>query len=191
MANVDRVNGFSVLKADPNKFGVFKVKSDYATAIAIGDVVERTGTTDSDGIPYVQQAAAGNVDSLGIVTGFYPQDENNNFAYTAVRYIPATKSGDVSIIVCYDERAELLCQEDSDTSTLAAADVGQLIDHINAGVNTSTGSSGMELDSSTVGATGTFRLHRLYPTPDNAIGANAKWIVTWAEHEAISDAVAV
>lgn len=192
MANVDRPRGFQVVKYDSNKVMECKVSSTLGIALAVGDAVRRTGASDADGVPYIEDLAATETNGLGILVGIQAIDEKNNYAYNATSYVPATGLlGDMTVTVCYDHNAELLVQEDSVGAALAAADVGLLIDLVAAGVDTATGNSGMEIDSSTAGISGQFKVVRLDRRPDNAIGNYADWIVTWAEHEDISDAVSV
>ena len=70
-------------------------------------------------------------------------------------------------------------QEDSDASTLTAADAGLNINFVVGSGDTITGISAMELDSNTASSTATLplRLRRVDNRIDNALGDNAKWIV--------------
>lgn len=195
MANKDKVRGFRLMSgsANPHRFLTVAVDSSLASAIAVGDAVARTGTLNAEtgsqaknarnGLPNVQRLAAGGTNGLGIVVSIEHDVDNQNRTH-----IPASTGGIMT--VCTDTSALYEVQEDSDGAALVAADAGQLIDLIDAGPS-SLGVSGMELDSSTVGASGQFRLVALQKGVDNALGAQANWLVTWAEHEDISDAVAV
>ena len=67
---------------------------------------------------------------------------------------------------------------------MAAANVGQNADLVVAAGNTLTGTSGVELDSSTAAATDAqMRIFGLAQKADNEIGDQAKWLVTANRHE--------
>lgn len=196
MANSDKVSGFKLVagSARPNKFLKCAVSAAYGTALAVGDAVVRSGTLNAEtgsqaknlrnGLVEVQVLTAGATNGLGVIVSVEANPDD-----LSKTHIPASTGGLVT--VCTDPFAHYVVQEDSVGSTLAAVDAGLLIDLIDAGVSAS-GVSGMEIDSSTVTTSGQFRLHQLYsPNLENAIGANAKWIVSWAEHEDITDAVSV
>lgn len=187
MANVDRVNGFRLLSPKEGKYvQQCSIAAGYGTALAVGDVVKSSGTTDASGLVTINVAAAGDTTAMGVIIGFDGPPNRDNLSQS---YSPASTAA--TALVYTDPFARYVVQEDSDTSTLAITDVGQLIDLIDAGVDTATGSSGMEIDSSSVTTSGQFRILELYRAPDNATGANAKWVVTFAEHQDITDAVAV
>ena len=70
---------------------------------------------------------------------------------------------------------------------MAATDVGNNADIVVGSGSTTTGTSGMELDSSTKNTTSAqLRIVELIQTADNAIGTNAKWLVKINEHELTS-----
>jgi hypothetical protein len=94
-------------------------------------------------------------------------------------------------LVYTDPFAKYVAQEDSIGNNIAVTQVGLLFDLVDAGPNATTGLSGQEIDSSTGGTSGTYRVAELYRAPNNATGANAKWVVTFAEHQDLSDAVSV
>jgi hypothetical protein len=79
-------------------------------------------------------------------------------------------------------------QEDGAGDPLEIADIGQNVDIINGGGSTTTGLSGMEIDSSTHATTNTLplRLLGLVDRPDNEYvsggQANTRWLVTPANH---------
>lgn len=75
-------------------------------------------------------------------------------------------------------------QDDSDGGALTAASVGLNADIVVGTGSTTTGTSAMELDSSTVNTTSAqLRILGLSHRADNEIAANAKWLVMINEHE--------
>jgi hypothetical protein len=76
-------------------------------------------------------------------------------------------------------------QEDSDGDAyIAAASVGLAANVVVGSGSTTTGKSGMELDSSDVSTNtaGQLRILRAVNRPDNALGIHCKWEVLLAEH---------
>ena len=72
---------------------------------------------------------------------------------------------------------------EAQVSTIAAADIGNLMDIAVGTGSTLTGISAAYLDESTKATTGTtFRVLDLKPSPDNAYGAYAKVRCVFAEH---------
>lgn len=184
MANADRVNGarpVRYLNGAPwnGKVNRYYIPSTDGTATFVGDFVKSAGSADADGVPTIAQAAATDA-LLGVIVGFEPNPDNLSLMYrvaSTARYA----------LVCDDPDVIFEIQEDSVGNTLAATEVGNNGDITVASGNTSTGASGMELDSSNVVATGTgsaqLRVLRLVNRADNEIGANAKWEVLINEHE--------
>lgn len=146
------------------------------TATFVGDFVKLAGSADATtGVPTVAQAAA--TDALfGVIVGFEPNRDNLALNYrvaSTLRYC----------YVCADKGVMYEMQEDSVGNNLAVTEVGLGCDIVVGSGNTVTGASGMEIDSSdTATAAGQVRIMGLVRRPDNAIGANAKWLVVINEH---------
>lgn len=191
MANTNRPNGFRFVGmadgASPNgAVNQYLVPAADGTALFVGDAVKAGGTTgaagvtvngqDMEGVPTVIQAAAG--DQLrGVVVGFLPLQSD----LTVLHRVASTNR---VALVCDSPNAIFEVQEDSLGAALAAVDFGENADIIvNAG-NTTTGQSGMMLDSSDhKTATAQIRILSLVKRPDNAIGALAKILVMINEHD--------
>jgi hypothetical protein len=156
MANVDGAYGFA-LHEDNSQSNLIlcAIPSGNATATFVGDAVK---LTDLDAIkinggpyaPAVIQAAA--TDPIyGIVMGFQQHTVASGMDLGR-RHRPASVS-----MYCLVKPAHPLdvyrIQADDDTETLTAASIGCNADIIVAAGNTATGSSGMEVDSSTAAAT--------------------------------------
>lgn len=150
------------------------------TATFVGDAVKLAGSADSDGVPTIAQAAAGDT-ICGVVVAFDPvegagadgRDSTIHRAASTARY--AWVADDPGLL--------FLVQEDSDGGALAAADVGNNADLIVGTGSATTGRSAMEIDSSTKATTtAQVRVVRLWNAPDNEIGTNARWLVRIVEH---------
>lgn len=189
MANVDRPNGFravGTISGQSFEGAIRKVyvPSSDGTALAVGDWVKSAGSADAAGTtPSVTKATVGDY-VLGLIVAIEHAPAN---AYTASTVNSLYRAASTEAYLYINADPELLAeaQEDSVGGNLAATNVGQNIDLIDAGVDTATGNSGMELDSSTAGTGNTkvFRLHELVDRPNNALGTNARWLVSVNLHE--------
>ncbi len=191
MANADIVRGaFPVGQLDGSPFtgkvNMYLVPSGDGTAMFIGDFVKRGGSTgaagtvvagqDVEGMPTVIQAAATDTLLVGVVVGFLPDPTNLSLRHRLV-------STNRIALVADSPNTIFEIQEDSVGGALTADEVGENADITVAAGNTTTGLSGMELDSSDhKTATAQLRILSLAKRADNAIGTNAKWNVVINEH---------
>lgn len=189
MANVDRPNGARVvgtISGSPWQAAVKEYVTDAShAAIYTGDLVQMT----ADG--YIDVYAAGETQMIGVCVGVRPASAGrtnlvtDNFLASSTPtlhpggFTAANAVGDV-VQVCIAPDAIYEMQEDSDTANIAIAGIGLNIEIINGGGSTTTGTSGMELDSDSGATTNTLPLRIMGPVdrPDNAIGTNGKWLVT-------------
>lgn len=150
---------------------MFYIPSTLATAVFIGDPVKLGGSADSAGVASIDLAAAGD-DLLGAVVGFVDAAslELGYGAASTTRYALVAHGQDILFEI----------QEDSDGGALAATDIGLNANIIVAAGSTFTRQSGVELDTSSKNTTATLqlRIRGLVQRPDNAIGANAKVLVS-------------
>jgi len=201
MANFDNPNGaypVGTLSGSPWQASVRAYQLDAThSAIAVGDLVQMT----SDGYPDVY--AAGEVGFIGVCVGVLPatattvngklgdnmlSNSEPTISGAAVRN-SAANATDV-ILVCTAPDALYEMQEDGDTTPLVLADRGANVEIINAGVNSTTGNSTMEIDSTSKAQTATlpFILLDLVQRPGNELASIdatkpwARWIVTPANH---------
>lgn len=186
MANLDRPSGLKPVKhlsgAPWNgKANIYYFKSDYNTAVFKGDIVKLAGSADATGkFPSIEKSAAGDVTNVGVVIGFgsHPSlmanPDNLNMKYKAA-------STEMYALVVDDPFVIFEVQEDGAIDVDA---IGLAANFTDAGGDTTTGLSGIELDSSDIATdtAGNLRILRLVNREDNALGTNAKWEVLLAEH---------
>lgn len=196
MANPDTPNGLRPIRyLDGSPYNgahnLYYVISTYGTAIFIGDVVTHNGTAglagvkvngvDVEGMPEVVLYAVGD-NAMGVVVGVYPNPDA-----LGTNHKPASTAA--ILMVADDPNLIFEIQEDGVGAQFGAVDVGRNVDILAAiAGNATTGQSIQELDSSVTSVTSTagFRLMRLVPRPNNAIGTNARWEVKFVEHMSLS-----
>jgi len=190
MANSDTPFGLKpvrYLNGSPwnGQFRVYYVPSTDSTAIFKGDAVKQASTgADSTGkYAAVTQATAGDA-IRGVVIGFgstpyqmyCPTDLENKYrAASTAMYLAVVDDPNVVFEV----------QEDSVGNSCPATDVGFNANLVVGSGSTSTGVSGMELDSSSAASTATLQLKimGLVDREDNELGDNAKWEVIINNHQ--------
>jgi hypothetical protein len=171
MANQDTPNGFRPignLNGSPYNGALVKVafEDENSAATFIGDLVRLEGDADADGNPTVDQSAAADTAHFGVVVAFEPDRTNLELKYRVastarVAYVAPANSGALFV--------------GQAAGTIVAGDIGNSADIIVGSGNTANGLSGMEVD--TPGGGINLQIMALYPSPDNAFGANAKVIV--------------
>lgn len=119
-------------------------------AMAKGDAVKSAGSADSDGVPTVARVAAGDA-IYGVIVGF---EEDPDYLNQTHRTASTARYAFVNI----DPEALYYIQEDSVGGDLAAADIGLNANLIVAAVDTNTGLSNMELDTSSAATTAALQL---------------------------------
>jgi len=193
MANLDRPNGARVvgtLSGSPWEASVESFTLDAThTAIGVGDLVQMT----TDGYLNVYTSGTG---FIGVCVGVQPVQlgvvggKADNFLSRTEPTLTGTGAFNVAlntvgtILVVTAPDAIIEMQEDGVGGALAVADIGVNLAIVNGGINSATGKSTMELDSSSKAATNTLplRLLSLVQTPENELGTNARWLVTPANH---------
>lgn len=194
MANANTPAGLTPLKNSPFveiPKNYYYIPSTYGTALFIGDPVVKTGTSNTSNVlgdgrqfaagslPEINKATAGDANKItGVIIGFLANPSNLTLNYN-------TASTERVAIVADSPLQEFMIQEETAGTALAATSVG-----LNANVvfaesgSTSTGLSGVELDTSTPATDATFQLKilRLLDAPENAIGQHAKWRVKINNH---------
>lgn len=183
MANVSRVNGFRPIghtngapwNGQVNKYAILAADG---TATFVGDLVKLSGTADADGVASVAQVAAGNT-PIGPIVWIEPDGDDLTQVHrlaSTLRYVYVADSPDLV----------MEAQEDAVGGALAITNVGQNADVIVGAGSTTTGQSGMQIDSSTANTTSTLVLRILgfIQRVDNEVGvANAKMKVAFNVHQ--------
>lgn len=176
MANTSRVQGFRPVEhltgAPYNgQARMYYIPSSDGTAVAVGDLVKLAGSASTDGYPTVAQAAASDTKIIGAVVEvkFDPTDLN----------VPIYRRASTARYVWVADSPDLIfeAQEDAVGGALAVTDVGLNVDIVVGSLSTTTGASGMQIDTSTKATTSTLplRIVGFVDRADNEIGsANAK-----------------
>lgn len=159
----------------------------YATAVYLGDPLVATGAADGNGVPVCNVASAGAGNSvlgsfIGLTNG--PAGGGASAITAVTRDLNVWRAASVLAygLICDDPNQLYMVQEDSNGGAIAAATSTFANGNLVSGSgNNVTGFSGWQLQSSSVtsSANTTFQLKLLglVRGPDNAIGANAKWVV--------------
>lgn len=190
MANLDRPAGFTPVKhlsgAPWNgKANIYYIPSTDDTDTFIGDAVTLQGSATDDGkYPTVAQTAAGDTTVVGVIIGFgtNPEVMGNHDSPNTVYRAGGTA---MYCLVVDDPFVIFEIQEDSASdSYIAAASIGLNTNIVVGSGSTTTGKSGMELDSSDVSTdtAGQCKLLRIVNRPDNELGIHCKWEVLIVEH---------
>ena len=177
MANVNRVNGFRPYRyASGATYNgkVSKYRTDGATALFVGDLVKLSTTGTSNGFRTIVQAAAGDA-VCGVVVGFQPDYSNLNAAPYRVG------STDRIAFVVDDPDVLFVAQEDGAVDPLEQPDLGLNVNFVVGSGNTTTGQSGMQIDSDTHAVTATLplKLMEVVQSPDNEFPSGGQAYVRW------------
>jgi hypothetical protein len=154
----------------------YSIAHDYATKIFVGDVVEMSGTGRN-----ITQAAATNVDNIGVFRGCSYVDANGSWVFA--HYWPGVSDGKKNIVAYVIDDPDVIfeCQ----ATTIAEADIGNVAQILVGTGNSNTGLSALQWDGGNKAANGagkSLRAMRLVNRPDNEYGAYAKIEVMFAEH---------
>ena len=169
MANLDGPFGFRSVR--PNAGGTsgrltnYTIASGYTSSIFYGDAVIDAGS----GV--LEVAAATDAAILGIFQGCSYDDEAGRPKFS--RYWPADQvATNIVAQVNLPDGETYLVQ----STTVAAANIGQYCDLVAGAGDPATGNSGFEIDGTTYNAASTgltFQVVRIANSPDNAAGADA------------------
>jgi len=189
MANVDRPNGLTPVRhtnGSPwnGKFRMYYHAVGQSDVIYMNDAVTSAGSADALGkYATVEQADVGDP-IRGVAIGFsdtpYLAADTTNLERS---YCPTLTA--MYIAVVDDPTVIWEIQEDNAGENIEADDVGSVLNLVATAGSTTTGLSGMELDSSEGGSTSakTFMLLGLVDREDNVMGLYARWEVYAVEHE--------
>lgn len=187
MANTDRVNGFKPVGTLSGGYGVLGYiqrclkDEDDSTELAVGDVVEIVTSNESNMMPTVTAASAGDL-SYGVCVGLENWDGNDPEVTQTLdqpRYIAGSKRCYVLVAIAPD-----LLMEVQSSGTFEDGDIGANGDLTDATPDVDAQTSGQEIDQSSVNTTNTlnFKILECINREDNALGANAKLLVMFNLH---------
>jgi hypothetical protein len=187
MANTSRVNGFRPVKylnGAPWNGQVtrYSIPASDGTALFVGDLVKASATADSEGVRGVIQAAASDA-VLGVVVGF--ESSMTNLDTPQYRVASTLRYA----LVVDDPNVIFEAQEDGATDPLEMVDAGLNVDFVVGAGSTTTGASGMQIDSNTEAVSATLPLKLLEPVkrPDNELvaagQAYTRWLVKINNHQ--------
>ena len=153
----------------------YTIASGYATSIYTGDVVEGVAAGG------IEQAAAGNVDNLGVFAGVQYTDSTGAVKFSP--YWPASTTATNIIAYVYDD-PNIIFAIQSDATGVAAADVHQGADWEVVAGSTTSGMSKSNLDASAGFATTgkSLRVLRIINDGENVAGGYADVEVIFNEH---------
>jgi hypothetical protein len=193
MANTDAPYGFKPVRQMGGTIipvNRYLIASDESSDIFRGDPVTPSGTAvtaatggEFEGMIIMTLATAGTCNPIaGIVQGF------RSYQDLTLNYYDASAISTLTEVWVYDSPYTVFrAQEDSDSSTIAAVNIGLNVNvALDTAGNTTTGVSGAELDSSSVATGATLQCKILGLHKDaggnNEIAANAEYDVLINNH---------
>lgn len=196
MANVNRPNGFSVVKSLVDTWegegNLYAIASDASNTYAIGDVVMSAASSTSTGIPYVTKWGGATTTSalpLGIIVGFATPPVGTSLQGTSLtlekQYI-GLSAGTQYVYV--NDNPFVIFEAQFDSTAVAVTDL-----HKNAAVtitadqsstlSTAAPFSSTVLTSPAVTATLPIRLLGAVQREGNEVGAYVRVLCKWNYHE--------
>lgn len=159
---------------------VYSVAAGEANNIFVGDPVIISGTGDTDGVPGVARAAAGER-LTGVVVGFAPNPSATG-AMALNRGYRTASTADY-VLVADDPNLIFEATEDGVGGFLATTSIGLNVDLVAGAGSTVTKKSGYMLDSSTAATTtAQVRVVGKSQRVDNALGTvDTVWLVSIVE----------
>lgn len=184
MANVNRTNGLRPVKhltgAPFNgQFTTYYIRPADTTPVFIGDLVKLDGGSDGKGVRSVAQAAAGNA-VVGVVIGLVFDPQNLN----TPQYRSASQGRYAYVVDAPDVIFEV--QEDSVGGAFPSDNVGLNANIVVGAGSLLSGSSGMQLQTSSAAVTATLPLKVIgfSSATDNEVGSpQSKLLVTINNHQ--------
>lgn len=171
MPNVNRPTGFRPVRhLDGSPFTgratVYFVPASYATAMAVGDLVDLGGDADANGIPTIVRASSASGPFLGAVIGFLPSGT------APVDGVLGTGTADLSLsgfrpastaryALVADEPDLIFVAQASGSWAMTQAGLNANVSLGTAASNGGAGLSNMQVDLSTAATTNTLGLHIL------------------------------
>jgi len=176
MSNTDSAYGLRLYDSGGKSayFSDYTIASGYATGLGEGEFVKMTGTGRN-----IEISAATEEDCIGIFKGCMYVDPSGKQVFSP-QWPAAQVATEITALVYDDPSFTFIGQVD----TFAADDAGTTVDWTSGSVNTRTGMSTTQLDT-THATDGSLHLLRLAPIPGNVVGAYAKVLVRFLKHHLI------
>lgn len=186
MANANRVMGFKPYKhlngsAWNGQLTEYWVPASDATAIGIGDLVKLAAVSDPGGIRGVTKFVAGTDSaSIGAIVGVSINPLNLN--------TPQYRQASTAMYVYVADSPDTVYEVQA-SGVVAATNFGKNINVTDAGVNTATGLSGEQIDTTTIATTATLPIKlqgAVQSITNDLTSANAKILVSINNHQLAS-----
>ena len=176
MANVNSPHGLRLHDTAGKSayLSEYTIATGYATGIGEGDIVKMTGTGRN-----IEIAAAGEEDSIGVFKGCMYVNSQGEQVFSS--QWPASQAATEIKALVYDDPSFTFVGQ---VDTFAADDAGTTVDWTVGTIDTATGLSTTQLDT-THATTGSLHLLGLAPQAKNAVGAYAKVLVRFLKHHLI------
>ncbi len=185
MANTDRPNGYKLVRgilgspfnAQITECVIPTTPTNNNVATFIGDLVMIDTQGDASGRMTVERCSAVGDIIYGVIISF-------NYDETNLGRVHRPASTKLGCKVCTDPYAAYEVQDNAG-ATMTVADIGLNADSTFTTGNTTTGASGMELNSGTLNTTNGLQFHilSLVNRPDNAIGDWNRLLVRINQHQ--------
>ena len=195
MANVDNPQGlvyqYTKGKSKPQEAELCYVAASYGSIVGPNAPVKFAGTTQDnvlghDQVPVVELCAEGDE-----IAGVVHRVDVPNGDLSSTQYIPASTGGAVWAHIGPEH--VYMAQEDSVGGALASGATKGCIDIEPLAATATTVNDQTELKSSTFSAAAShpLRIEGLYQDKKNAVGTNAKWLVSINEYQLADSSVGV
>lgn len=179
MANSDAPYGLAPsrkLGGGAVTMNAYSIATTYGTAMYTGDPVMLTGTGNN-----IELATAGTVNAIGVFAGCNYIDSEGRVTFKPYWAASTALEANTTCEALVFDDPDIIFRAQADT--VAAADIGALVDWVIAAGSTKTGRSGTYAEGSSTATTGkSLRLYRLLPEVGNAYGAYGQVEVMFAEH---------
>jgi hypothetical protein len=190
MANVNAPFGFSPIiyggsAASNQQVRTYYIAAADTSAYYIGDVVKTSAGSDANGTPLVVKAASGDT-PRGVIVGVLqanpntPSIQGTNIDLT-ITGIPATKTQAYYVLVNDDPRQVYVIQ--GGNTAFATTDANKNASYTVAAPSLSTQMSATVLSGTTTTATAPLKILGFEQIPGSSIGAYARFIVQFNQHE--------
>jgi len=175
MANLDGAFGLRPIRHLTGgciRLAEYSIASGLAEDIFTGDLVKMTGTGTN-----VALAAAASTNGIGVFVGCRYVNSQGKQVFSP-SWPTGTAGTDIVANICDDPNVVMQAQ----STTIAAADVGTLVDLDDVAGSHVNGRSGQSIDGTSYGSGATFKVMGIVKSPDNAYGAYANVEVVFAGH---------